>query len=102
MACSKLLRYLPLLFVLTGCEKTPPTPSLTTIPFAPDSGDIAVRCGELIDGISDETLTDKLVVIRNGQFKRITDGAVPPLDDVAFLDLSSHTCLPGLEGRSFA
>jgi imidazolonepropionase-like amidohydrolase len=84
-----------LAFVLSACDSPPPAPHLTGVPFEPDSGNISIRCGKLIDGIADESLSDQLVIIRDGRFERISDRALPP-DDIAFLDLGDYTCLPGL------
>lgn len=89
-------RHLTLLFVLIGCEGTPPSPAVAQAPFVPDSGDIAIRCGDLIDGLSDEIRTDQLVIIRNGRFERIADGDASTPGDISSLDLSDYTCLPGL------
>jgi imidazolonepropionase-like amidohydrolase len=90
----KFLLFLP--FVLVACEGSPPTPTLATIPFAPDSGSISIRCGMLIDGIADEPAADQLVIIREGRFERIDSGSSAPPDGLPFLDLSDFTCLPGL------
>jgi imidazolonepropionase-like amidohydrolase len=84
-----------LAFVLSACDSPPPAPHLTGVPFEPDSGNMSIRCGKLIDGIADESLNDQLVIIRDGRFERISDRALPP-DDIAFLDLGDYTCLPGL------
>ncbi|MCO4812986.1 MAG: amidohydrolase family protein, partial [Gammaproteobacteria bacterium] len=56
---------------------------------------LAVRCGNLIDGISDEALGGKLVLIRNDRIESVdTVGDIPEGAEV--LDLSDYTCLPGL------
>ena len=56
---------------------------------------LAVRCGNLIDGLADEALGGRLVLIRNGRIERVDAiGDVP--EDAEVLDLSGHTCLPGL------
>lgn len=81
-------------FFLAGCEAPRPALSLTSIPFEPDSGNLAVRCGSLIDGLADLPVHDRLVIIRDGRFQRITDGEPP--GDLSLLDLSEYTCLPGL------
>jgi imidazolonepropionase-like amidohydrolase len=96
MNYSMLARTLPLLSILIACEGLPPSPAITRSPFVPDSGNIAIRCGELIDGLSGETRTDQLVIIRKGRFERIASGDASVPEDVSYLELSEHTCLPGL------
>jgi imidazolonepropionase-like amidohydrolase len=69
------------------------------VPFTPDSGSIAIRCGKLIDGLGGAPLNDALVVIRDGHVKSVKanasrgDEAAPR---VPVMDLSGYTCLPGL------
>ena len=82
-------------FLIAGCEESPPAPFVTQVPFEPDSGNISIRCGQLIDGIADEPFEDQLVIIRDGRFERISDDTTPP-DDIVFLDLGNYTCMPGL------
>lgn len=83
-----------LAIVLAGCEARPPAVVLATVPYEPDSGSLAVRCGTLIDGIANEPSTDRVVVIRDGRIASIANGEPPR--DLALLDLSAYTCLPGL------
>lgn len=61
-----------------------------------DSGTLAVRCGALADGLADTLLDDRLVIIRDGRISEVVGGDTTPPTGVEFLDLSSHTCLPGL------
>lgn len=69
------------------------------VPYTPDSGSIAIRCGKLIDGMSAAPLANALVVIRDGRVKSVQanasrgDAAAP---HVPVLDLTGYTCLPGL------
>jgi len=58
--------------------------------------DLIVRCGTLIDGISDTALTDRTIVIRNERISEILPGDDQSMGDAEILDLSDHTCLPGL------
>jgi imidazolonepropionase-like amidohydrolase len=67
--------------------------TILTAPYSPDSGAIAVRCGFLIDGISDEPQSDRTVVIVDGRISIVQDSASYA---GAVLDLSGYTCLPGL------
>ncbi len=56
---------------------------------------LAVRCGNLIDGLAEEARGGALVVIRNGRIESVAEiGEVPEGADV--LDLDGYTCLPGL------
>ena len=64
---------------------------LATAPFKPDSGSVSIRCGGLIDGVSDEPRSNQVVVIVDGRFSSI-GSASAEVD----LDLSEYTCLPGL------
>ncbi len=89
--------------MLGACAYTPPT--LTSLldlrrpPFTADSGSIAIRCGRLIDGISDTAQRNVLVVIRDGRIRTVKADASrgdAVAAHVPVLDLSGHTCLPGL------
>ncbi len=72
-----------LLSTLLGCASTPP------------SGSLAVHCGTLIDGVSDQPRTDVTVVMVNGRIVAVTPQgeAIPAAEQ---LDLREYTCLPGL------
>ena len=52
-----------------------------------------VRCGTVIDGISEQALGPRTLGIRSGRIVFITE--TPP-ENVVDLDLSEYTCLPGL------
>lgn len=67
----------------------------TTAPYLPDSGSLIVHCGQLIDGLADEPRDNVYVHIENGRFARVSTTA-PGDADRATLDLSGHTCMPGL------
>lgn len=61
----------------------------------PDSGSLAIRCGTLIDGVSDQPRSDVTVVIVDGRIVAASPQApVPP--GIQVLDLQGYTCLPGL------
>ncbi len=89
------MRLLPILFVLAGCQG-PPSPAVVETPYVADSGDIAVLCGTTIDGLADDVLETRLVLIRDGRIVSVQAENMRPPDDLAFLDLSDYTCLPGL------
>jgi imidazolonepropionase-like amidohydrolase len=95
--------------LLCGCETAPrlpgmyvPGPQQIVVrqpPFTPDSGTIAIRCGQLIDGVSAFARSDALIVIRDGRIASITHGASAGMAAATHLpvfDLSEYTCLPGL------
>jgi imidazolonepropionase-like amidohydrolase len=84
----------PALLLLTACQA--PVPDIAQAPFKPDSGDLLVRCGALIDGLSDEVFHDRLVVIEDGRIANILDGDTELRPGTPLLDLSKKTCLPGL------
>jgi imidazolonepropionase-like amidohydrolase len=88
---------------LTGCAYTPPTLTnrldIRQVPFTPDSGTMAIRCGKLLDGYTDTAQDNVLVVIRDGRIKKLQAGASrsdAALTHVPVLDLTGYTCLPGL------
>ena len=87
-------KLLPVVLLLTACEGSPP--EIASAPFLPDSGNLFVRCGALIDGISDEVFHDRMVVIRDGRIEMIVDGDAEIRPGMSLLDLSDKTCLPGL------
>ena len=63
---------------------------------ATDNIDLIVRCGLMIDGLSDEVSIDQLIVIREQRISEILPDRMSDLPDAEILDLSDHTCLPGL------
>jgi len=64
-------------------------------PYDPDSGTLAVRCGMLIDGISDQPSADRLILLRDGRIQAILPGDTVVEASMPALDLTDHTCLPG-------
>ncbi len=72
-----------------------PSPQLTTAPYQPDSGNLLVHCGALIDGRSDTAQSKVSVLIIDGHFSKIA-AAKDVAADVPVLDLSEYTCMPGL------
>ncbi len=61
-----------------------------------DDVDLIVRCGVMINGLSDEPTRDQLIVVRQERISEILAGNDPSMADAEILDLSEHTCLPGL------
>jgi imidazolonepropionase-like amidohydrolase len=72
-----------------------PKPVVSAVPYAPDSGTVALHCGRLIDGVSSAARGLSTVVIRQGRIESVSDGTASP-PGVATFDLSQYTCLPGL------
>jgi imidazolonepropionase-like amidohydrolase len=59
----------------------------------PQSGSMSVYCGTLINGISNEPLSNKTVVIKDRRVESVLDGKP---SSGAVVDFSEYTCLPGL------
>lgn len=53
-----------------------------------------VRCGRLFDGVDAALHRQVTVVVRDGRIESVGEGEPPR--DLPLLDLSDHTCLPGL------
>jgi len=90
------------LAMLAGCGDRPRpgdgsarSIALASVPLTPDSGSVALRCGALIDGESKEALRDITIVIVDGRITATGTAASVP-SGVPVLDLTGHTCLPGL------
>jgi hypothetical protein len=64
-------------FVASTTAHSAPAVPLATVPFEPDTGSLAVRCGVLIDGVSAEPRRDVTVVIERGRFTTVAAGARP-------------------------
>jgi imidazolonepropionase-like amidohydrolase len=55
---------------------------------------IAIRAGRLIDGKSDQPITNALILVENGKIVSVTPGGTPPTG-AQVVDLSQATVLPG-------
>ena len=64
---------------------------VVTAPYQPDSGSLTIRCGILIDGVSDQPRTFQTVEIVDGRISNIVGFSDSEVD----LDLIDHTCMPG-------
>jgi imidazolonepropionase-like amidohydrolase len=98
-------RLLPLLATLALASCAVPPPALRAqfavrqVPYTPDSGSIAIRCGRLIDGVLAAAHYGSIVVIRGGRIVSIepdTGRAAAAAAILPVLDLREYTCLPGL------
>jgi imidazolonepropionase-like amidohydrolase len=89
--------------LLSACAAAPPALraqfAVRQVPYTPDSGSIAVRCGRLIDGVLAAAHYGSIVVIRSGRIVSVepdTGRAAAAAALVPVLDLREYTCLPGL------
>ncbi len=73
--------------MMAGCDSAPVATDSPKIDL------VTIHCGTLIDGIADEPKRDQTITVFNGRIDAVRDGA-PTIDD--YIDLSNHTCLPGL------
>ena len=70
---------------LYGCQKAP----------EPVSGGLAIRCGSLIDGVAEEALGGRLIIVQDERITAVEAlGEIP--ENMEMLDLTNYTCLPGL------
>ena len=69
--------------------------ALAHVPYAPDSGSIAIHCGTLIDGVSPAPRHNITIVIRDGRISSV-ESLVQIAATLPFLELGDYTCLPGL------
>jgi imidazolonepropionase-like amidohydrolase len=67
----------------------------TLLPATAGAEALLVRCGALIDGVSDTPHGTTDVLIEQGRFTRIGASLEAPAG-TPVLDLENHTCLPGL------
>jgi imidazolonepropionase-like amidohydrolase len=63
-------------------------------PYLPDSGNITIECGRLIDGLGDAAQRNVFVVIEGGRIRSV--GHEAPPSGTRTLNLREYTCLPGL------
>lgn len=83
--------FIPLILVLLMTACSQPDDALIE-----NNIDLIVRCGVMIDGLAEDSVDDKLIVIRAQRISAILPGDDPSMADAEILDLSDHTCLPGL------
>lgn len=62
----------------------------------PASAATVIHAGNLIDGVSDEALGQRTIVIEDGEFVDVIEGFQEPGADDELIDLSGYTVLPGL------
>lgn len=85
------------LLASTGCHDSS-TSMTTTIASSAQSDDAIVRCGVLINGLSDQPLLDQQITVKAGRI--VTVEAFNQYSKAPqsrpFFDLADFTCLPGL------
>jgi imidazolonepropionase-like amidohydrolase len=88
-----------LLAVLCACgaQAAPSAamPAVTTAPYKPDSGNVAVHCGNLIDGVTPTLRGPTSIIIRDGRIESLQAGKASA-PGTTVIDLTQYTCLPGL------
>jgi predicted amidohydrolase YtcJ len=57
---------------------------------------LVIRCGNLIDGLADEALGGRTVVVDSERIVALQPLDAPVSEDAELVDLSDSTCLPGL------
>ena len=88
--------------LLAACGEAPSEQSLPTTPAA----EVVIHCGTLIDGIADKPLANQLILVDQGRISSVVSAdqtgtkadlsQVGISEEVAYIDLSDSTCLPGL------
>jgi imidazolonepropionase-like amidohydrolase len=93
-----LILSLALLFAaIAGCQRTPQPVARVELahpPYVAGAGALAIRCGSLIDGVTDQPRRDVTVIVRAGRIEELLAGDSDT--DLPVLDLREYTCLPGL------
>ena len=86
---ARFVALLPALLLVAACQQSADTPADTT-------DLLAVRCGALIDGLADQALTGRLIIIDGERVSAVMPGDSTPPADARLVDLGEYTCLPGL------
>ena len=82
----KLLLAVLAALLLSACEQQPEqTPQI-----------LVIRCGSLIDGLADEALEGRTIIVENERIAALQPLDAPVPEGAELLDLSDATCLPGL------
>lgn len=87
MTRPTIIAILSLMITACGQSATPPLPAVS---------DLVIRCGALVDGVSNEVRGEHSIVVRDERIVAISTDAPASLADAEVLDLSEYTCLPGL------
>jgi imidazolonepropionase-like amidohydrolase len=90
---NRALSVFALLLILQGLLLMGASPALAQSVSPPKR--VAIRAGRLIDGKSDQPITNALILIEGGRIVSVTPNGTPPTG-VDVIDLSRATVLPGL------
>lgn len=55
-----------------------------------------LHCGKLIDGTSDEVMTEQTIIVRDKKIVSVEAGYTEPTDSAITINLRDHTVMPGL------
>ena len=80
-----LLAVLAIVF-LPACEQAPEETSRV----------LAIRCGSLVDGLANEVLDGRTVIVENERIAALLRLNEPVPEGAELFDLSDYTCMPGL------
>lgn len=85
------------LLAISGCHDLS-TSMPTPIASSTQNSDAIVRCGVLINGLSDEPLLDQQITVKAGRIAAVEafDQSSSAPQSPAFINLTDFTCLPGL------
>lgn len=85
------------LLAISGCHDSS-TSTATPVASSTRSGDALVRCGVLINGLSEEPFLDQQITVKAGRFVAVEafDQHSSAPQSHAFINLTDFTCLPGL------
>jgi len=86
---SRLIMVLASVLLTAACQPSDDTGAGT-------SNLLAVRCGALVDGLSDEAHAESIVLIDGERISAVLPGEEPPPRGARLVDLGDYTCLPGL------
>ncbi len=86
----RLVGVLLTIVLVAACQKAPETPGPV------QQKTVAIRCGALIDGLADQVLGERTVVISGDRIESILPGDAAVPEGAEIIDLSEYTCLPGL------
>lgn len=88
---NRLIILSTVLFITVACSQKEEANVAAAADF-----DLALRCGTVIDGLSDTTMSDKIIVIRDERISEILPGDDTSIPHEKIQNLQDHTCLPGL------
>lgn len=86
----KFVVHMLVIALLAGCQKASEAPSTRTAEV------VAVRCGNVIDGLAEQALGARLVVITDERITAVLPGDAKPPVNAQVINLRDFTCLPGL------